>query len=110
VALVEGGLSDFAVSVREVRDHPSWMWRIDPVGELGKFDLSADADRRQLLEPLYVPNGSIYAFRCEALMHHQRFIGPGTRPIVMNDLQSIDIDTEIDFEFAEFVFGRGVES
>ena len=86
------------------------MWRIEPSGVLEKYDQSANADRRQLLEPLYVPNGSIYAFRCEALLLHQRFIGPGARPIVMNGLQSIDIDNEIDFEFAEFVMRRGIES
>ena len=48
-------------------------------------------------------NGAIYAFEIPWLRQTRRFIGDGTVGCVMPRTRSIDVDEEIDWQFAEFL-------
>lgn len=62
---------------------------------------------RQDLRPrAYIRNGSIYAMRRDVLMQQGiRFGSPDSRPYVMPDERTVNIDTPRDFMLAELILG-----
>ena len=48
-----------------------------------------------------VPNGAVYLIRTSALRAHRSLYPPWTVPLVMDEISSIDIDTEADWRLAE---------
>ena len=61
---------------------------------------------RQTNAQYLLPNGSIYIFNIEALKNHKKYYFDNTRPYIMPTNRSIDIDTQQDFEYAEFILSR----
>ena len=55
---------------------------------------------------VYRTNGAIYLARRDVLMEEGSFYGSCPRPLVMPPERSIDIDTRLDFEMAEFLYRR----
>ncbi len=55
-----------------------------------------------------VPSGVMYLIRTAALRHHKTFFPPATRDIVTDAVESIDIDTELDWRLAEALVDRGL--
>jgi hypothetical protein len=47
------------------------------------------------------PNGAVYLVRTAALRAHRSLYPPRTVPLPMDDIPSIDIDTEADWRLAE---------
>ena len=94
------------VSVCETDHHPYLAKRVLPDGTLADF-VSSDIAylRRQALPPAYVLNGAIYLNRCESLLRDQTFLPEGTFAYIMPPGRSLDIDTQLDFRFAEFMLG-----
>jgi CMP-N-acetylneuraminic acid synthetase len=62
--------------------------------------------RTQDLPPVYEENSCVYVFGREALMQRRNRIGQRPRMMVMEDWESVDIDTESDFLFAELLMKR----
>ena len=58
---------------------------------------------------VYRTNGAIYLSRRDVLMEQASFYGACPRPYVMPAERSIDIDTRLDFEIAEFLYRRCVD-
>lgn len=58
---------------------------------------------RQAWDRLYALNGAIYAIKCETLRKTSRLIHEDTQGYVMNEADSIDIDSQFDFDIAEFL-------
>lgn len=90
------------VGVSNAKSHPSWCFKILN-GEMIPFiNGDALALRSQDLEPVYVPNGSFYLIESNVLRAGKSFYGRKTIPLIIDDvIQSIDIDTELDWIFAE---------
>ena len=66
--------------------------------------------RRQDLKPeVFRTNGAIYLTRRDVLMEQNNFYGPSPMAYVMPDEQSVDIDTKLDFDIAEFLLSRNHE-
>jgi CMP-N-acetylneuraminic acid synthetase len=55
---------------------------------------------------VYRTNGAIYLVRRDVLMLEGSFYGSCPRPLLMPAERSIDIDTQLDFEMAEFLYRR----
>ena len=55
---------------------------------------------------VYKTNGAIYLARRDVLMQEGSFYGSCPRPFVMPAERSIDIDTKLDFDMAEFLYRR----
>ena len=55
---------------------------------------------------MYKTNGAIYLARRDLLMQEGSFYGCCPRPFVMPADRSIDIDTKLDFDMAEFLYRR----
>lgn len=61
---------------------------------------------RQDAPKCYDMNASIYIWKREALLASKRIFGKTTGLYVMPEERSIDIDTEIDFQFVDFLLRR----
>jgi CMP-N,N'-diacetyllegionaminic acid synthase len=96
-----------AVSVCEVNQHPSWMYRRDTMGYLQPLVTnSPKIYNRQSLPPTYTLNGSIYLARTDWLRERCEFISPDTLGYVMPPERSVDIDTTLDWLWSEFLIEK----
>lgn len=96
-----------AVSVTAVKKHPYWVYRREEQGNLVPMvpDQTPIA-RRQDLPPAYALNGALYLAQRDWLFNHRSFLGPGTLAYVMPEHRSVDIDTQLDWDWAEFLIAR----
>jgi N-acylneuraminate cytidylyltransferase len=59
--------------------------------------------RRQDLPPVYIRNGAIYAVRRDVVMVENSLIGKVSRPYLMPEERSVNIDSRLDFLLAEIL-------
>ena len=96
--------ADSVVSCVEV-DHPiDWAFKINRNKKVESgSDTCLKMNNRQAYRKLYVPNGGVYILRNSLLKEHRTFYYDNTYCHIMPAERSIDIDTELDFKFAEFL-------
>lgn len=95
------------VSVCEAEHNPRWTGHLPPDGNLRTFlDDAAAAANRQELGRYYRLNGSIYLAELDYWHEHGGFMGPETYAYVMPQEASVDVDSGLDLEFAEFLLAR----
>ncbi len=108
VALVESGAADNVISVAPAR-HSPYFNLLETDGD-GFARLSKPVDppivRRQDAPPCFDINASIYVWRRDAFLAKPYLYGARTRLFVMPAERSVDIDSELDFRFVEFLMGR----
>ncbi len=96
--------SDSVISVCKMQDkHPVRMKRIvnDTIQDFCKEFPEGEGSRRQDLEPCYIRNGAIYAMTRKCIVEDFSRNGKLSRPYVMDELHSVNIDSMIDFYLAE---------
>jgi CMP-N-acetylneuraminic acid synthetase len=59
--------------------------------------------RRQDLPPVYIRNGAVYAVKREVVIEHNSMVGQVSRPYIMPDERSINVDSELDLLLAEIL-------
>ena len=89
------------VSVSISPKHPQWMFRLKQDGALQPFMDATAADRRQDLDSAYVLNGSMYLCDRAWLQNQGSFVGTGTLGYPIPLERSVDIDTPLDWLWAE---------
>ena len=96
--------ADSVVSVVRIWDnHPSRV-KYTENDKLKDFYPEPPESRRQDLTPAaYVRNGSIYAMTYEQLKMKQNRLGDDTRPYIMSEKRTINIDEPIDLELARIM-------
>jgi N-acylneuraminate cytidylyltransferase len=87
--------------------HPAKLKLIegDLLRPLPGYDLTPQR-RQDFAFDVYKTNGAIYLARRDVLMEQGSFFGSHPRPLVMPPERSIDVDTRLDFDMAEFLFRR----
>ena len=94
--------ADSVISVTQMTDkHPVRMKRItddDLIEDFCSEYPEGDAGRRQDLEPCYIRNGGIYSMKRNTLMNEKTRHGKISRPYVMEDKYSVNIDNEMDLK------------
>lgn len=109
VRLLESGSRDANV-VTGCRSHKSPYFDIVEINADGFAALVKGAEkpvnRRQDAPVTYGLNGSIYAWWRDHLFSVDSAVSASTRLFVMPAERSVDIDTELDFAFAEFLSAR----
>jgi CMP-N,N'-diacetyllegionaminic acid synthase len=104
--------ADSVIGVVEVGDgHPSRLKQLDEAGRLRDWPGAPEnpSGRRQdCTPPAYLRNGSIYAFKREAVMGKAgRIFGHHfSLPYVMSAEKSVNLDTELDFLVAQVIAER----
>jgi CMP-N,N'-diacetyllegionaminic acid synthase len=94
---------DSLVSVVKYGFQPCLALRIRNNRLRSYFDRDIQWKRENEFEDAYHVNGAIYTSKTELLFKTKTFIHNGTIAYLMNALKSIDIDTEIDLQYAEFL-------
>ncbi len=70
-------------------------------------DLTTEFVRRQDALKVYSINGSVYIFSRDQLLRAKGLHCENEKIHIMDELSSVDIDTELDFQFAEFLLKSG---
>lgn len=95
------------VSVTEPGKNPYWMFKIGKDNKLlpllGEDYLNKP---RQQLPPVYTPTGAIYMAETGWFLKKQSFYSNVTKGFVMPLERSLDIDSELDFNFFETFLKR----
>jgi CMP-N,N'-diacetyllegionaminic acid synthase len=92
-----------AVSVVEASNHPHWTYLRDQSGKLSSMTSGVPATRRQELPPAYALNGALYLAQCDWLLENKTFLSNETFGYVMPLERSVDIDSPLDWKWAEFL-------
>lgn len=96
--------ADSVISVCQMQDkHPVRMKRIvdDTIQDFCKEFPEGEGSRRQELEPCYIRNGAIYAMTRDCIVEKFSRNGETSRPYIMDELHSVNIDSMLDFYLAE---------
>jgi CMP-N,N'-diacetyllegionaminic acid synthase len=99
--------TDMVVSVKESHANPELnMFKENAAGYLEKY-LPGNYTRRQDAPKSYQYNGAIYIIRAEELKKHSLHEFQRIKKVLMDDLHSVDIDTPMDWLWAEFLLNNG---
>ncbi len=100
--------ADSVISVCQMSDkHPVRMKRIvnDQIYDFCKEFPEGEGSRRQDLEPCYIRNGAIYSMTRDCIVKNFSRNGEVSRPYVMPENESINIDTPMDLALARMIIG-----
>jgi CMP-N,N'-diacetyllegionaminic acid synthase len=93
-----------AVSVSQCKTHPSCVYGTTRDERFQLLSGHPFNGPRQVLPPVYIPNGALYLAECAWLEKKRSFVSEETGAFVMPPERSIDIDTEFDWHIAEILF------
>jgi len=98
--------ADSLRSVRLCREHPYKMWIIE--GEylkpfVEKEDANIHTLAYHLLPKVYIQNASIYITKLSTIRDKKSPIGDTVIPFIMDEIESLDINTPFDFQLAEII-------
>jgi N-acylneuraminate cytidylyltransferase len=98
------------VTVTESAKNPYWMYRLGTEDRLQPILPYQDVvTRRQDAAPTYALNGAVYAVAVDWLRTGRTLVEAGvTVGLRMPPERSIDIDTELDFAWAQFLIDRQI--
>ncbi|MBK6908552.1 MAG: acylneuraminate cytidylyltransferase family protein [Rhodocyclaceae bacterium] len=108
VRLLEDSGADNVITAMPARRSPYFNLvelDADGIARLSKPPLSKVV-RRQDSPKCYDMNASIYVWRRQILLDSDGLFGENTRLYVMPEERSIDIDSELDFEFVQFFMSQ----
>ncbi|HKA42730.1 MAG TPA: acylneuraminate cytidylyltransferase family protein [Burkholderiales bacterium] len=105
IAAFEARKADTVTSVRRVKDHPYWIWTRSEGALRPYHSLRRMTAQRNELPEVYIENGAVLVIK-RSLVVGGKLYGKRVVPLVMDELTSIDIDTPLDFAWAEFVVSR----
>jgi len=98
--------SDSVISVCQMQDkHPVRMKRIvnDQLRDFCQEFPEGEGSRRQDLEPCFIRNGAIYLMRRKTIVDNFSRNGKISRPYIMPEEKSVNIDTMMDLKLAEIL-------
>jgi len=107
--LFQNNDADSVISVVKFSHPPHWAKGIDEQGRIGSYFKDTEIDvnmNRQHYLPAFVPNGAIFVFKTELLLRKHSYYSDRTYAYVMPQERSIDIDTLLDFEYAQLLMKR----
>jgi len=112
VAIFHKKQADSVISCTALQHPLEWVFSLN---ERGAVKRNRDIHtkkmmNRQASDSYYMPNGGVYVFKTSLLKETQSYYSEETYPHVMSQESSVDIDTEFDFLFAEFLVSRNIHN
>ena len=102
---LKGGV-DLVVSVAKINHPPHWTYVLRDNSRLERFIKNKKfVYRRQDAQQTYRLNGAVYVTSAKNIMHRKILDGV-IRAYVMLQDRSIDIDSQLDFDFAEYLMNK----
>lgn len=97
------------VAFSPAASHPMWCVRIEDGKTVPFIAGGGFGVRSQDLPPAYAVNGALYLISPAMLRNTKDFVGSVVTPLVMEKPEeSIDIDTELDWRYAEAILASGL--
>lgn len=96
------------VSMVEVGHPLSWCGKVKDGGSIENFVPRDSMGQRQIQEKYYRPNGAIYIQNIKDFGREHFLYRRGSYAYVMPKERSVDIDTDIDFRYAEFLMEQKI--
>jgi CMP-N,N'-diacetyllegionaminic acid synthase len=103
LSLVERTNAKSVVSVTEADIHPYWTYRLSTDQTMTRFVDGAPIARRQDLPEAFSLNGAMYFAQAQWLRDSGSLVGVETLAYVMSKEHSVDLDTPLDWKFAELL-------
>ena len=104
---LENEKADSVVTVCEVEHNPYFvMMRFQNDNLVPLLKMRELITRRQDAPNVYLLNGAVYVTRRDVLMNENKIFTDNTKAVIMPQERSIDLDRQLDFEFAEFLMKR----
>jgi N-acylneuraminate cytidylyltransferase len=101
-------------TIRLCSEHPHKMWVMDEGGQrirslipVGQKLPEAHTRSYQILPTVYIQNASMDVFRSSNVWNLRSTTGTEIIPLVQDELESLDINTELDFLLAETLIEQG---
>lgn len=91
------------ISVCEMEHTPLWSNTLPENGSLNGFIKATVGKRRQDNNKYYRLNGAIYIVSVDELLNNINLYREGSFAYIMPQDRSVDIDSEFDFKYAEFL-------
>ncbi|WP_150046520.1 MULTISPECIES: acylneuraminate cytidylyltransferase family protein [Methylomonas] len=108
VELVDAVGADSVIGCKEIHRDLTTLFRREQ-GFLQALDTRRPTQTsRQQSSPLLTPNGAMYLCKSAYLTEHGSFYPPRAAPLIMNAVQSLDIDTAEDWAIAEAYVKQGL--
>jgi CMP-N,N'-diacetyllegionaminic acid synthase len=99
--------ADMLITASPCRKNPYFNMVEKVDGRVRKVkELKTSPTRRQDAPAVYDMNASIYIWKRRALLEYNTLFTEKTSLHVMPEERSVDIDTQLDWEFVEFITGR----
>ena len=99
--------ADIVITANPCRKNPYFNMVEILDGRIRKVkELKTPPARRQDAPAVYDMNASIYIFKREALFRYDTLFTDKTSLYIMPEERSVDIDTELDWQFVEFIIGK----
>lgn len=101
---------DSVSTVSLAKQRPEWMFRLEEksLRSVSQYDFSGDNNNSQKLESLYYPTGACTATRRSYFFATGRALAEKAGALIVDEIESLDIDTTLDFELAEWLLKKGV--
>jgi len=105
IKIFEEKNADSVISVSE-NEHPiEWTKIINEEDKLISFFRNNNLNRQEY-KKTYRPNGMIFIFNYSALKKYKNYYMINTYPMIIENKYDVDIDTILDFEYAEFLYDK----
>tara|TARA_B100000029_G_scaffold223441_1_gene221418 strand:+ start:1644 stop:2348 length:705 start_codon:yes stop_codon:yes gene_type:complete len=99
--------ADSCISVVKIDNaHPFKMKRIVDEVLVDFIETGLENPPRQMLPTVYIVNGALYIVKRDVIIEELSFKGKKCLPYIMDQEESINIDSSLDFELAELVMKR----
>ena len=98
--------SDSAVSISLSNKHLDLFFNINEKSQIKPYSKDFKALPRQKYQSLFTLNGSLYLSSRKSLLNNKSFFSPSTIGYIMPERYSIDIDTQLDWDIAEFLMTK----
>lgn len=101
--------ADSVISCTQLEHPLDWICNIDTNGKISRDSKikTINLMNRQESKQGYIPNGAIYVLKNSLVKDNYSYYTDNTYAYLMPSERSIDIDTELDFEYAMFHINRG---
>ena len=100
--------ADSLISLSKFNHNPMWSFKIEDNFLSPAFDKEFLNKRRQELPELFLPNGAIYIIKTRKFIEKNSFYLEKTKPFLMSEEKSLDIDTELDLKLVKCLI-KGME-
>lgn len=107
--MLQENTTNAVIGVKPIHRNLSTLFYSDDQQNLMPLDEQAKLiTRRQEVETLYTPNGAIYGIEVATLKEYKTFFPIKTKPIILDQVQSLDIDDLTDWAIANSYVNSGL--